>query len=201
MGDFEDSTNYKNTAVIYVPKDGLVECFPLPNNKRRWVVRTKEYVADPTPEFLTELVQQRVNHSIDSSTNAMMSGFGVQHFLASSFVKNRVLLAGDAAHVVSPVGGQGMNLGWLDAWHLANVMSFCRGISKDLPIADLFVYESKQKPIAKKAARRAEMNMSMGRQAVFPAIRTRLVKGLLKPPFKKYAAQFFTMRGLENWWI
>ncbi len=201
MGDFEDSTSYKNTAVIYVPKDGLVECFPLPNNKRRWVVRTKEFVADPAPELLSKLVQQRVNHRIDSSTNEMMSGFGVQHFLASSFVKDRILLAGDAAHVVSPVGGQGMNLGWLDAWHLANVMSFCRGISKDLPIADLFVYESKQKPMAKKVARRAEMNMSMGRQALFPGVRTQVVKGLLKPPFKKYAAQFFTMRGLESWWI
>ena len=38
--------------------------------------------------------------------------------LAARLWEDRVLLAGDAGHVLSPIGGQGMNLGWLDAWHL-----------------------------------------------------------------------------------
>ncbi|MFV1885208.1 MAG: FAD-dependent oxidoreductase, partial [Balneola sp.] len=100
--------------------------------------------------------------------------------------------------VVSPIGGQGMNLGWLDAWHLANVMSFCRGISKDLPIADLFVYEAKQRPIAKKVTRRAAFNMSLGRKNIFHPFRTALIKAMLKNPFHDKMAKLFTMRGLED---
>ncbi len=47
------------------------------------------------------------------------SAFGVSHRLASSYSTGRVLLAGDAAHIHSPAGGQGMNLGIQDACALA----------------------------------------------------------------------------------
>lgn len=201
MGDFDDSTQYGNDAVVYLPKEGLVECFPLPNQKRRWVVKTNEFASNPTPEMIAELIKQRVNVDVDSDSNLMVSGFGVSHFVADQFVKDRILLVGDAAHVVSPIGGQGMNLGWIDAWHLANVMSFCRGISKDLPIADLFVYDAKQRPMAKKVARRAELNMRLGRKTLFHPIKSSIIKTMLNPPFQSKMANLFTMRGLESWWI
>lgn len=201
MGDFNDSTEYGNDAVVYLPKKGLVECFPLPNQNRRWVVKTDSFIPDPTPELISEMVFKRVGHQIDVNTNLMASGFGVSHFIADRFVKERILLVGDAAHVVSPIGGQGMNLGWLDAWHLANVMSFCRGIAKDLPIADLFVYESKQKPMAKKVAKRAEINMRLGRSSIIHPLKMKVIKTMLKPPLGNKLAQLFTMRGLESWWI
>ncbi len=196
MGDFDDTTDYENDAVVYLPKEGLIECFPLPENKRRWVIKTDNFVSEPTPELIADLIKQRVNVDIDPSANHMVSGFGVSHYIADRFVKDRILLAGDAAHVVSPIGGQGMNLGWLDAWHLANVMSFCRGISKDLPIADLFVYDSKQRPMAKKVAKRAELNMRLGRKTNLHTIKKMIVKTMLKPPFDSIMANFFTMRGL-----
>ena len=201
MGDFEDSTNYGENAVVYLSKDGLVECFPLPDNKRRWVVKTEDYISEPNPELITQLIQDRVSEKVDALSNTMVSSFGVSHFIADQFVKDRILLAGDAAHIVSPIGGQGMNLGWIDCWHLANVMSFCRGISKDLPIADLFVYDAKQRPIAKKVTRRAAFNMTLGKKTSLHPLRTGLVKTMLKKPFHAKMAQLFTMRGLEDWWV
>ncbi len=201
MGDFDDTTSFGNDGVIYLTKHGLVESFPIPNKKRRWVVKTDEYISEPTPELISQLIEQRTGSRVNHQTNTMMSAFGVQHYLAERFVKDRVLLVGDAAHIVSPIGGQGMNLGWLDAWHLANVMSFCRGISKDLPIADLFVYESKQKPIAKKVARRAELNMRMGRKSRIPGFKKAIAKVMSGSAFQNKTAQLFTMRGLESWWI
>lgn len=201
MGDFEDSTDYGNDAVVYLTKEGLVECFPLPDNKRRWVVKTEDYISEPNPELIIQLIKDRVSEEIDPSSNTMISGFGVSHFIANRFVKDRILLAGDAAHVVSPIGGQGMNLGWLDAWHLANVMSFCRGISLDLPIADLFVYEAKQRPIAKKVTRRAGFNMSLGKKTILHPLRAALVQAMLKKPFHDKMAKLFTMQGLESWWV
>lgn len=201
MGDFEDTTEFGNDAVVYLPKDGLIECFPLPNNMRRWVVKTNTFIPDSSSEFLSKLIKNRINVDLDPSTCESHSSFGVQHYLAERFIVDRILLAGDAAHVVSPIGGQGMNLGWIDAWHLANVMSFCRGISKDLPLADMFVYETKQKPMAKKVAKRAEMNMKMGRATKIPALKNYLVKILASSSLSNKVSQFFTMRGLESWWI
>ena len=201
MGDFKNSTNFENDAVIYLPKDGLIECFPLPNNMRRWVVKTEQYVKSSSPELLAKLIEHRINVELDATTCTWHSSFGVQHYIADRFVVDRILLAGDAAHVVSPIGGQGMNLGWLDAWYLANVMSFCRGISKDLPLADMFVYESKQRPMAHKVAKRAELNMKMGRATNFPRLKTQFVTFLTHSSQKKKIAEFLTMRGLENWWI
>lgn len=47
----------------------------------------------------------------------------VHHRVADTFRANRILLAGDAAHVHSPAGGQGMNLGIEDAVMLAGALS------------------------------------------------------------------------------
>jgi len=201
MGDFKDNTEFGNDAVVYLPKGGLIECFPLPNQMRRWVVKTDKYVEESSAKLLSELINKRIEVELDPSTCESHSSFGVQHYIADRFIIDRILLAGDAAHVVSPIGGQGMNLGWIDAWHLANVMSFCRGISKDLPLADMFVYETKQQPMAKKVARRAEMNMKMGRSTKFPVVKNQMVKTLASSSMSNKVAQFFTMRGLESWWI
>ena len=58
------------------------------------------------------------------------SSFRIQRRLADSYRRGRVLLAGDAAHIHSPLGGQGMNTGIGDAenlaWKLALVVSRTR---------------------------------------------------------------------------
>jgi 2-polyprenyl-6-methoxyphenol hydroxylase-like FAD-dependent oxidoreductase len=66
--------------------------------------------------------------------------------LVDTYRRDRVLLAGDAAHVHSPVGGQGLSLGLLDAanlgWKLAAVV---RG---DKPASLLDSYTSERRPVA-----------------------------------------------------
>lgn len=119
MGDFEDSTTFGPVAAIYLQSKGLIESFPLPENKRRWVIRTPEYIPSPTADLLADSIEPRTGFSISTLTNSMISSFGVQHYLATSFGRGRIGIIGDAAHIVSPFGGQGMNLGWMDAWELS----------------------------------------------------------------------------------
>jgi 2-polyprenyl-6-methoxyphenol hydroxylase-like FAD-dependent oxidoreductase len=201
MGDFEDTTDFGSNATVFLPKEGLIECFPLPNGMRRWVVKTDDYISKPGQVKLATLVQERLGYDLFGVKSTMLSSFGVQHFLAETFAKGRVLLAGDAAHVVSPIGGQGMNLGWLDCRMLTDSFVFLKNKDADIAEQVFQEYSEYQTRIAKKVARRSEINMALGRKQRMPFIRNLFVKGMLHSPLKKKAAEIFTMRGLDSWWI
>ena len=59
-----------------------------------------------------------------SFEQSWVAAFSIHARIAPSFRKGRVLLAGDAAHVSSPAGGQGMNSGMQDAQNLAWKLAF-----------------------------------------------------------------------------
>jgi 2-polyprenyl-6-methoxyphenol hydroxylase-like FAD-dependent oxidoreductase len=198
MGDFEDTTEFRNDAAVFLPKGGLIECFPLPDGMRRWVVKTDSYIPEPNQDKLAGLVNKRIGYDLSSVKSTMLSSFGVQHFMAETFARGRVVLAGDAAHVVSPIGGQGMNLGWLDCRYIADLFSDS-GTGKDLH--DLSPYSQKQRKVAQQIARRAEINMALGRKQYFPAIRNLFIRGILGSSLRNKVAELFTMRGLGRWWI
>lgn len=196
MGDFEDNTSFKDQAVIFLPEQGLVESFPLPNDMRRWVVKTNSFIKSPTIDILVDLVYQRIGFNLRIPENTMISSFGVQNFTADTFYKGRIVLCGDSAHVVSPIGGQGMNLGWIGAWSLANALSeIFNHPEKENGL--LFRYQKTQKKIVRIASRRAEWNMMLGRKQFFPVLRKMIVQLILKTPLKKIALRVFTMKGLN----
>ena len=208
MGDFDDTTDYGDDAVLYFDIDGIVECFPLPDKKRRWVVKTPKFMPAPEVASLTDLIKERTEHEVDSRSNSMISSFGVQKFVADRFVQGNVILIGDAAHVVSPIGGQGMNLSWLDGIALTELLT------KAVPMAgfdrnesekeQLFInFERDRKRATRNAIKRAEFNMMMGRRVPFEIIqdiRSGFVKvvagGETSSVVEKVLARAFTMQKL-----
>lgn len=200
MGDFEDTTTYENDAVVFLPEQGLIESFPLPNGMRRWVVKTDKFISEPKAALVTKRVKERVGFQLSDTSSTMISSFGVQHYLAENFVKNRVVLAGDAAHVVSPIGGQGMNLGWLGAWELGKLIGENRiSILQDSgSVTFLNKYDTLHRKVVRKATRRAEFNMYLGRAYVIPEIRNLIVKVMLSRYFRRKAADLFTMQNLGS---
>jgi hypothetical protein len=73
----------------------------------------------PTFAEIQELVAERAPRPMEVSDPGWLSSFRCHLRSASSYRRGRVLLAGDAAHIHSPAGGQGMNTGMMDAHNLA----------------------------------------------------------------------------------
>ncbi|UQN09550.1 NAD(P)/FAD-dependent oxidoreductase [Deinococcus sp. QL22] len=192
MGDFPDTTVFGAAAVIGLHAGGVLESFPLPGGLRRWVARTDSLHSAPEAADLTTLVQERSGHALPHAECSMLSAFEVRHHLAAQMVRDRLILIGDAAHEVSPIGGQGMNLGWLDAAALADV--FSGGASA----ATLATFQRRRLRSARIATRQAEINMFFGRPAGAAAQRRRerLVRGLLSSGAEPLLAKAFTMRWL-----
>ncbi|KAJ2902103.1 uncharacterized protein MKZ38_001012 [Zalerion maritima] len=86
--------------------------------------------SNKTPSLTLETFQQAVDEGLDETAELFdpvyMSAFRLHHRVASSYRDGRILLAGDAAHIHSPAGGQGMNTGIQDAvnlgWKLGSVI-------------------------------------------------------------------------------
>ncbi|RKR73086.1 FAD-dependent oxidoreductase [Frondihabitans australicus] len=162
MGDFRDDTGDGDDAVVHLEPGGVVESFPLPGGMRRFVVRTGAGSGRPTAETVAALVQERTGHAPDPATSTMVSAFVARRRIAESTVRGRVVLIGDAAHEISPIGGQGMNLGWLDADALAPLL--VAGATRDrLDALDFGEFERARRRAAWRAAKQAESNMAMGR--------------------------------------
>lgn len=161
MGDFPDSTGDGSTAALYLEPDGIVESFPLPGSVRRWVVRMPSLVHEPSAETVADLVAGRTGVPVDAGGNTMLSSFEVRRRIADRLVQGRIALIGDAAHEVSPIGGQGMNLGWLDAAQLMPlVVASLAGRNVGL---ELRRFNDQRRRAALTASRQAQINMLLGR--------------------------------------
>ncbi|MDV8148284.1 NAD(P)/FAD-dependent oxidoreductase [Arthrobacter sp. B10-11] len=195
MGDFADSTAFGPDAALFLEAAGIVESFPLPGAVRRWVARLPGASPDaPTAGSLARIVRERTGIPVDAGTNSMLSSFGVRSGLVKRMIHGRISLIGDAAHQISPIGGQGMNLGWLDAAELAPlILGRLAGTVREIDFGD---FESHRLKAAAKAARQSEINMALGRPLPRPLwnIRNRLITGAAgMPAINSHVAARFTM--------
>jgi len=104
-----------------------------------------EHAGEPTLDDVREalIAVDGTDHGVHSPT--WISRFTDMTRQAASYRKGRVLLAGDAAHVHSPQGGQGLNIGVQDAvnlgWKLARV------VKGTLPEGLLDTYHAERHPV------------------------------------------------------
>lgn len=127
----------ETSDVAWIPREGKIDRF---------------YVRMDTKDFTLEEAIEKINHAMRPHTLSFKeivwySQFSVKESVAKNFfVHNRIFLAGDACHIHSVNGGQGLNTGLADAfnlmWKLNMVLKF--SASADL----LQSYESERKPVA-----------------------------------------------------
>lgn len=100
-----------------------------------------------THEQLDRLLKERCHFPITTTQPIWTSGFYIHEKLISAYRKNHIFFMGDAAHIHSPAGGQGMNTGIQDAYNLAWKLAFViKGFAKP---ALLDTYQDERYPLAK----------------------------------------------------
>jgi 2-polyprenyl-6-methoxyphenol hydroxylase-like FAD-dependent oxidoreductase len=109
--------------LFYAPA-GLTVMAPLPGGIHRIVAPVENAPTSPTTAFVQQLLDARGFGPGQLVVDDVIWGshFRIHHRVADSYRAGRLLLAGDAAHVHSPAGGQGMNTGIQDAVALADAL-------------------------------------------------------------------------------
>lgn len=137
-GDYEDRFLLADVAVdgdldpsafhVFAARQGPLALFPLRNSRFRLVADDVPESWGDTPSLAQcqQLVDERSPIHLALADPRWTATFHLHHRKVQSMRKGRALLAGDAAHIHSPAGGQGMNTGIQDAinlgWKLALVV-------------------------------------------------------------------------------
>ena len=109
---------------IFWHSRGILAFFPFAKGRCRVIAdqglaRGQGHPSDPTLAEVQASVDQRGPGNIRLSDPVWLSGFRINERKVSTYQNGRLLVLGDAAHIHSPAGGQGMNTGMQDAFNLA----------------------------------------------------------------------------------
>lgn len=121
---------------LFFSDQGLLLLIPLPDNQFRIIASVDKPLPHPTLADFEKILQERGPQNTPSTISKLVwsSHFHIQHRLAQTLRKGNILLAGDAAHVHSPAGGQGMNTGIQDAFSLAHALYETIQSKEDTPL-------------------------------------------------------------------
>jgi 2-polyprenyl-6-methoxyphenol hydroxylase-like FAD-dependent oxidoreductase len=148
--------------------EGVLGCFPLPNGTWRLIANGE---GEATLDTFQKLVDTRCGFPARLSDPGWMAQFRINTRQVAKYSVGRVFLAGDAAHIHSPIGGQGMNTGMQDAhnlaWKLAHVTK------KLAPMSLLDSYHLERHKIGKQLLRGTDVATRVGmlKKSVARAIR------------------------------
>jgi 2-polyprenyl-6-methoxyphenol hydroxylase-like FAD-dependent oxidoreductase len=117
---------------IFWHKDGILAFFPITEGRWRVIAdlgpaQGDAHCPDPTLQDVQALITLRGTDGIVIKDAYWLAAFRINERKVSQYGRARAFLAGDAAHIHSPAGGQGMNTGMQDAFNLAWKLSLVIG--------------------------------------------------------------------------
>jgi 2-polyprenyl-6-methoxyphenol hydroxylase-like FAD-dependent oxidoreductase len=151
----------------YFSPEGLMVVIPLPDGAYRFAGSMPGFVGDGSPlspNFVQGMLDRRVGGGI-SLRELRDAGWGaaqvrVHTRIADTFRAGRGILAGDAAHIYSPIGGRGMNGGIQDAHNLAWKLALVSTGKASEALLDSYAIE--RRAVARAALRATAGQMRLG---------------------------------------
>jgi 2-polyprenyl-6-methoxyphenol hydroxylase-like FAD-dependent oxidoreductase len=121
LADIDTNDAVPASELLLCPSEfGPVAIFPMSSTRRRIVASIEEPEGDvPSLELVQRILAQRAPTIAKAHGLHWSSYFRIHHRHVATMRVGRIFIAGDAAHIHSPFGGQGMNTGLHDVWNLA----------------------------------------------------------------------------------
>lgn len=165
VGDIKLTEGSHNTKLpggsVMLTKDGPVLMVPLSVNYVRLVMQaptnTSKENTTLDKEYLEKQLLEMTGKEFKVEIGEWMTIFEITHGVSNAFRKDHVFLVGDAAHIHSPVGGQGMNYGIWDAVTLVSKIAWAERVHKEHPKAT----EAFEEILASYATERRSMGQQM----------------------------------------
>ena len=136
-------------VALFVSPDGIVVVAPLPGGRHRVVATLDNAPEHPRIADIQQILDARGPTTGSARIEEVIwsTRFRVHHRLADRYRAGRIVLAGDAAHVHSPAGGQGMNTGIQDAMALGKALD---ALGSGGPADPIDQYERIRRPVAER---------------------------------------------------
>lgn len=184
----------RDEVMLFFSRAGPLVVAPLPNGLFRVVAAVKDAPESATVEDVQAVFDASGPQRAPACVKAVAwaSRFRIHHRLASTYRRGRLLIMGDAAHVHSPAGGQGMNTGIVDAVVLGKLLS--KSLSQRKGSSLLDAYSRLRRPAARRVLNlagaltrmavtrgrfsRAIRNLRLRMIGCLPFVRRRLVMNL-----------------------
>ena len=127
VANFACAQAHRNIAYQWFRRDGVLAYLPLPDRRVSMVWSKREAHARELLALAPAALCARVSEAGDEALGALEpltppAAFPLSRMFADRIAQGRIALIGDAAHVVHPLAGQGVNLGLGDAHSLADLL-------------------------------------------------------------------------------
>lgn len=191
VADVQLDWEYGHDALhVCLARNSIVAFFPMRGEKRHRIVGSfPEGLDKDEGEILYEEIEARIREeaeiALDISHVNWFSTYKVHTRHVNKFSEGRCFLAGDAAHIHTPAGGQGMNTGIQDAYNLAWKLSYVLKGHAGGRLLD--TYNEERLPNAKRLTETTDrmFNLAAGSDWLLNLIRTTVF-----PPLAKYILAF-----------
>ena len=127
VANFTCERSHHGVAHQWFRRDGILALLPLPGNRCSLVWSAQEEQASALLALAPGALAQRVREASGDALGRLevitpAAGFPLQLVTVRELVRPRLALAGDAAHNLHPLAGQGVNLGFQDVRELARIL-------------------------------------------------------------------------------
>jgi 3-(3-hydroxy-phenyl)propionate hydroxylase len=173
LADLQADTEWPDDEFhIFASGEGIATLFPMGGGRTRLIADKRvapaasdhgmdipEKSAAPTLDECRAIIERRIHHRVTVSNLQWSSYFHLNNRMADRLRSGRIFLAGDAAHVHSPAGAQGMNTGIQEAFNLG--WKIARMLAGVAPDRLLDTYHDERHPIERDVLRQSNFMTQM----------------------------------------